>query len=97
MKYMKPFGYINPTHLIGRVEIPPNPKNPDAQCNNPFYGNPDYNPPMLCDFDTAGRSAFDNHMFLTINKGTSPFVLDACCGPQLGTVLLIDYPTSVID
>ncbi|KAH8721616.1 hypothetical protein BGZ61DRAFT_475579 [Ilyonectria robusta] len=85
MKYMKPFGYINPTHLIGRVEIPPNPKNPDAQCNNPFYGNPDYNPPMLCDFDTAGRSAFDNHMFLTINKGTSPFVLDACCGPQLGT------------
>ncbi|KAH6980656.1 hypothetical protein BKA56DRAFT_673145 [Ilyonectria sp. MPI-CAGE-AT-0026] len=97
MKYMKPFGYINPTHLIGRVEIPPNPKNPDDQCNNPFSGNRDYNPLMLCDFDTAGLSAFGNHMFLTINKGTSPSVLDACCGLQLGTVLLIDYPTSVID
>jgi hypothetical protein len=99
LKYMEPFGFIKPTHLIGRFEEKGN--NPQNLCNNPFYGdsrsgNTDRS--MLCDADSPNQSGFGNHMFLTLGpKMAVPNVLDACCGPQLGTVSIINYPQAVID
>lgn len=99
MQYMSPFGFINPTHLIGRVENPPNPSNPNNVCNNPFYmtGNNKYSKEMLVDKMSPLRSCFRNHMFLSYQKAVTHSVLDACCGPQLGDLLLEDYPKEVID
>ena len=98
MKYMKPFGFIKPTHLIGRFQTPPNPNNKDNFCNNPFYANDiSYNTEMLCPTNSTTRSGFGNHMFLTINKGTEKYVLDACAGPQLGTKNLQGYIDDAID
>ncbi|EMD61586.1 hypothetical protein GGP41_004186 [Bipolaris sorokiniana] len=97
MKYMDPYGFINPTNLIGRKEDPPNPMtNPKNLCNNPFYGKVN-GLPMLCGEDEVKRSAFSNHMFVTISKGNGHNVLDACCGPQLGDVTLEDYVNQAID
>ena len=97
MKYMTPFGYIQKTRLIGRLQIPPTPSNVANECNNPFYGIPGRDPMMLCADDSLTRSAFGNHMFLTIAGQAGHAVYDACCGPQLGTLLLKDYPARVID
>ncbi|KIW18969.1 hypothetical protein PV08_03258 [Exophiala spinifera] len=98
MKYMQPFGYIRPTFLIGRFEAQPNPDNPGSLCNNPFYGDPNRAPAMLCDHNLLNRSRFGNHMFLSLGQVMAiPNVLDACCGPQLGAVSLLDYPQAVVD
>jgi len=98
MKYMAPYGFIQATHLIGRNQNPADPANPENLCNNPFYGNPAYAPQKLVPDDSPWRSAFGNHMFLTIahNEGM-PHVYDACCGPQCGSETLITYPNSAIE
>jgi len=97
MKYMDPYGFINPTHLIGRKQDPPDAaKNPSDLCNNPFYGKIN-GLSMLCWTDAMERSAFSNHMFVTISKGNGHNVLDACCGPQLGSLTLDDYVQQAID
>lgn len=101
MKYMDPYGYINETHLIGRIQDPPDPiHNPDNLCNNPFYDRDSTKPkngPMLCGIDDVTRSAFGNHMFLTISTGNDDRVFDACCGPQLGDLTIHDYTIKAID
>lgn len=49
------------------------------------------------------RFAFGNHMFVLIQKADSqtdsehPYVLDACAGPQLGTLKVEDYIAACID
>ncbi|KAJ6023932.1 hypothetical protein N7540_004729 [Penicillium herquei] len=101
-KFMSPYGYINSTKLIGRVDLRTDPNtgkriNPGNLCNNPFYGNTGYAPDMLVNPALSSRSAFGNHLFVTIEKGGEPFVLDACCGPQTGNVKLEDYPGRAID
>lgn len=83
VKYMEPFGFIRDTRLIGRFEalmLPNN--NPQNLCNNPFFGNPKYEEKMLCRSDSAKRSSFGNHMFLTLGpRFGEPYVFDVCCGP----------------
>ena len=101
-KFMRPYGYIKETKLIGRVDpridpITKKPVNPGNLCNNPFYGNNGYAENMLVDATNNLRSAFGNHLFLTIDKAGDTYVLDACCGPQTGTVKLLDYPATAID
>ncbi|KAL1794109.1 hypothetical protein ACET3X_007530 [Alternaria dauci] len=96
MKYMDPYGFINRTHLIGRKQTPPDPvNNPDSFCNNPFYGVNSLD--MLCPDDAVLRSAFSNHMFVTISKDNGHNVLDACCGPHLGSLTLGGYVQQAID
>ncbi|KAM0723309.1 hypothetical protein Q7P37_001510 [Cladosporium fusiforme] len=100
MKFMEPFGFIRDTYLIGRFEDfdHPNVDNPTNLCNNPFFGNPLCDQKMLCKADSDGRSSFGNHMFLTLGpRFGEPYVFDACCGPQLGTTSLSEYPSEAID
>lgn len=100
MKYMEPFGFIHATYLTGRFEDPdhPNVGNPKSLCNNPFFGHPSKDQEVLCKPDSDARSYFGNHMFLTLGpRFSEPYVFDACCGPQLGTITLSDYPSSAID
>ncbi|KAH7195620.1 hypothetical protein DER44DRAFT_830836 [Fusarium oxysporum] len=98
MNYLTPFGYIKPTKLIGRVEEPPNPDNQDSLCNNPLYAvGSMYDKAMLCAKDSSTRSSLAYHLFLTMQKDNSPYVLDVCCGPQPGTTALEGYLYSVID
>ena len=56
---------------------------------------------ILCDKTSENRSAFGNHLFLTITKNVHDTeqisVLDPCCGPQTGTTLLKDYLAEAID
>ena len=48
--FLKPFGYIKPTDLVGV-----------GQCNNPFFRN---KPELkMVDWDDPGRSGFGNHAF----------------------------------
>jgi len=101
-KFMSPYGYIQKTKLIGRIDprIDPatkKPVNPENFCNNPFYGNNGYAKDILVDDTNNLRSAFGNHLFVTIDKAGDTYVLDACCGPQTGTVKLLDYPAKAID
>lgn len=83
VKYMEPFGFIRDTRLIGRFEALMLPNNsPQNLCNNPFFGNPKYEEKMLCKLDSAKRSSFGNHMFLTLGpRFGEPYVFDVCCGP----------------
>ncbi|KAJ5261378.1 hypothetical protein N7478_011973 [Penicillium angulare] len=73
------------------------PVNPQNLCNNPFYGNNGYAEDMLVAQNNNLRSSFGNHLFVTIEKAGQTYVLDACCGPQAGTVKLQDYPAAAID
>lgn len=101
MKYMEPFGFIKAAELLGREEDPPNLNNPLNKCNNPFYRNTNFDSRMLCDDESESRSAFGNHLFLTIDTTICGVqrksVLDACCGPHVGATLLKDYPAEAID
>ncbi|KAF7510764.1 hypothetical protein GJ744_005864 [Endocarpon pusillum] len=97
-KYMEPVGFLLGTNLIGRKDTTPNHvKNPKDLCNNPFYGCPGYSKQMLCEAQDETRSPLSNHMFLAQNRDGGPVVLDACCGPQRGDVLLSAYATTIID
>ena len=100
-KFMRPYGYIKSTKLIGRIDPRKDstgkPVNPQNLCNNPFYGNNGYAKDMLVDDNNNLRSSFGNHLFITIEKSGETWVLDACCGPQTGNIKLKDYPGAAID
>ncbi len=96
----KPFGFLNPTGLIGV-----------GRCNNPFFNGKtnstrfvkmngiwtkaNYLVPNspLCDTNYVGRSLFGNHMYVIGNDR----VWDSCGGPVLGTQSHTNYLESVID
>jgi hypothetical protein len=85
--YMDPYGYLNPTHLLG---IP-------GLCNNPFfdgYGLPDEYKVPLVDVDDAGRTWFRNHAFVEMN---SSVIFDACGGPFLGSADRQGFIDATID
>ncbi|KAG8995973.1 hypothetical protein FRB94_008613 [Tulasnella sp. JGI-2019a] len=73
---MVPFGFINPTHLIGW----------DGKCNNPFI-NDKSDDRMLVDVDDRVREYFGNRVFVSYDG----MVCDATCGPALGTQTLGGY------
>ncbi|MCU0285533.1 MAG: hypothetical protein MUF15_03945 [Acidobacteria bacterium] len=79
--YLKPFGYLKKTQLIGRGE-----------CNNPFY-DIEKNGPVVAEDDPA-RSYFNNHVFCITPGG---MILDACAGPHTGTETLDQYLANAID
>ncbi|KAF5590846.1 hypothetical protein FPANT_5877 [Fusarium pseudoanthophilum] len=98
MHYLTPFGYINPTNLIGRLEEPPNPDNQDSMCNNPLYAvGIKYCKAMLCERYSNTRSYLGYHLFLSVQRDDSPHVLDVCCGPQPGKTTLQGYLDFVIE
>lgn len=80
--FMQPFGYIEKTDLIGWGE-----------CNNPFFHDPDDK--YLADINNPIRTSFWNHAFVTL-PGTNKIV-DACCGPHLGTEDLVTFIFACID
>jgi len=87
--YMKPFGYLLTTDLVGI-----------GACNNPFYPNeaPPYNIPLLgtngvTDLVLTNREPFNFHVFIWHDYR----IYDATCGPHLGTEDKVDYCTALID
>jgi hypothetical protein len=79
--FLKPFGYLRLTNLIGR-----------GQCNNPFYsrsGQPVV-PPA-----SPYRTSFGNHAFVLLADTAT--IADACAGPHLGTDTKQDYIHAAID
>ena len=81
---MQPFGYINPTALIGKGTV-----------NNPFYDDPDCTGPALNsnhDAVSPERLPFGFHRFVKHNNK----VYDACAGPHDGENIST-YMTSARD
>jgi hypothetical protein len=74
--FMKPFGYLATTNLLGRGE-----------CNNPFYAE-DEKLKVIDPTDPA-RTAFGNHAFCRIVADQR--ILDSCAGPHIGTEDLAQY------
>ncbi|PIA88449.1 hypothetical protein CB0940_07426 [Cercospora beticola] len=92
--FLEPYGWMKTTRLIGdRLET-----------NNPFYTQPrwrksDGTVRLICDqkdTEEGRRSAFANHMFLTIDKSGGTYALDSTCGPVTGEMRVIDYPNRCI-
>ncbi len=86
---MKPFGYINTTHLIGRGLV-----------NNPVYlyeNNPDKSNPELIDINDIRRRDFGIHTFCSMEINSSIVVLDSCIGPYLGDASLNVYLDACVD
>lgn len=82
--FMSPYGFINPTRLVGVK----------GRCNNPFFRNPTYTDlPYIRDPRDERRSAFGNHAFCSLESK----ILDACAGPHLGTESLIQYIVVAVD
>ncbi len=83
--YMKPFGYLKETNLIGR-----------GQCNNPFYGNtPRWSGSKVVGQTDNKRSGFKNHAFVKIVDTNR--IVDACAGPHYGTETPGAYVTAAVD
>ena len=83
--FMQPYGYINPTSLVGVKGI----------CNNPFYlADPPHNTnlPHIAATDPR-RTAFYNHAYCSLAGN----IFDACAGPHLGTENLDQYISAAID
>ena len=80
--FMRPFGYINETNLVGR-----------GLCNNPFYSDNSFHSSMVCPTNAPNRSGFGNHMFVQHSSGC----FDSCAGPILGQWSLSEYVLNVID
>ena len=78
---MDPFGYINPTYLVGITSL----------CNNPFFEGAGQ--PQLVDVYAAWRTSFGNHAFVTL----AGKVDDATGGPYLGTDTEAQYINNAID
>ncbi|KAH6876497.1 hypothetical protein BKA70DRAFT_241378 [Coprinopsis sp. MPI-PUGE-AT-0042] len=74
--YLSPFGYINPTELVGR-----------GRTNNPF---PAVSDCWLLPRNSPDRSRFRNHTFVRLG-GDDGKIIDACAGPHLGTESLEEY------
>jgi hypothetical protein len=82
--YMDPFGYINPTPLVGV---------PNGPVNNPFFLSPPPQQQLVgVDLVLPDRRPFFNHAFARYNGN----IYDACAGPALGT-LQATYLTDTID
>lgn len=97
MKWLGPFGMINPTDLIGF---------PDTKCNSPFFGDADnklWSTHPYWDPTTAKgkyRSGFKNHVFLTVRDvqaANVELVIDATCGPEIGEKTVAQYVATAID
>jgi len=82
-KYMKPYGFINTTDLIGV-----------GTCNNPFYTS--NNTKAVIGNNDANRTAFGNHAFISVTSKNSR-IADACAGPHLATESLSDYVDASIE
>ncbi|KAH6871841.1 hypothetical protein BKA70DRAFT_1413473 [Coprinopsis sp. MPI-PUGE-AT-0042] len=74
--YLSPFGYINPTELVGR-----------GRTNNPFPAVADC---WMLGQNSTNRSRFKNHTFVRLG-GDEGTIIDACAGPHLGTESLEEY------
>ena len=98
MIYLHEYGYIKPTHLIGRHKGTQSTYTDDDLCNNPFYKK--VNTPMLVDDPKdARRRAFNCHFLVTISNSEkeAPKAFDACCGPHIGTEKLDEYIDNAIE
>ncbi|KAK0652502.1 hypothetical protein B0T16DRAFT_454864 [Cercophora newfieldiana] len=83
--FMKPFGYIKTTHLVGY---------PDNPCNSPFGRVAEK---LLVGNDDENRTGFGNHAFVkVINDNGKATILDACAGPQVGTLTFEEYIANTI-
>jgi hypothetical protein len=80
--YMRPFGYMARTQLVGW----PGP------CNNPFFD--DDVSRQLVGRDDVQREGFGNHAFADLASGTT---FDACAGPYLGSGSRADYVRQAVD
>ena len=96
MKYMEPYRYITPTRLIGR-HGPDRVSNGTDLCNNPCYGSGVNTPKMLCAINEHTRSYFGNHMFLTLVLNGEEREFDACVGPSIGKLSLVEYVDKAIE
>ncbi len=83
-RYVRPFGFIKTTDLVGGI-----------QSNNPFFSDPKYDNAPVTNRLSKDRSAFGNHEFY-IDKATDK-VFDACAGPSLGAQDYDDYMEAVVD
>lgn len=98
MKFLEPFGMIDPTDLIGF---------PEMKCNSPFFeGREDsklWSADPLWDAKYANgkyRSSFGNHAFLAIKDSSKDNIdraIDATCGPEVGEKTLEQYIATAID
>ena len=79
--YLKPFGYIRPTSLVGV-----------GMCNNPFFRAD--RSKRLVDPRSNERRGFGNHAFVGTLRSK---VLDACARPHLGTETVAEYLKDSID
>jgi len=79
--FVKPFGYIKETNLIG-----------EGSCNNPFYNS--NGSKKVIDLNSSNRTAFGNHQFY---KDKSKMIFDACAGPHLGTETYNEYLKNSVD
>lgn len=88
--YMKPYGFIQPTNIVG---YPLNPNGPlGKNCNNPIGASP---ATLVVDNDASTRKPFGNHVFIRVG-GENGFIADACAGPHLGTETLQQYIDAAI-
>ena len=80
---LSPFGYINPTHIVGFAPL----------CNNPGFLLPGACPAANCDINALGRQGFLCHLFVLCDGG----VYDSCLGPFLGDRSVEEYFECVVD
>jgi len=88
--FLKPYGYIRPTRIVGVPE----------RCNNPFFMSTDPPLPPLIGMDDPRRTGFGNHVFNGIfsSYGTpNDRIYDACGGPHLGAENPAFYVQESID
>lgn len=90
--FIKPFGYLRKTNLIGR-----------GLCNNPFFQS-DGNAPLVVDEHDKDRTAFATHVVCVLTDGhvadtwqDTWHIADACAGPHLGTETREEYLRAAID
>lgn len=91
---LTPYGWINPTVLKGWASV--------GLCNNPFFGNSEYNPTPLAPVDPVSgqkdRSPFANHAFITApTRGGTIVTFDATSGPHIGNQTLPAFLSNSID
>lgn len=83
-QYIKPFGLLDTTQLIGR-----------GLCNDPFpqrRAPVGQATPMLIADESDDRTEFENHAFIEVNGR----IADACAGPHMGTETVEEYISRAI-
>lgn len=91
MRFLIPFGFIQPAHLVGWGGT-------NDLCNSPYYKVPGGGPltdkqPLSVGDDDKKRTPFKSHAFITYDNK----VYDATCGPTLGKEDIAGYLKSTID